>query len=134
MMLMTGTMSHARVTYVRLLWEEGISHKEYVFRYDDDGIARMYDESRYERQVKPCVPASDTFIKDLEELIEKGDVFSYAPKYEPEEMLRGGYEWALSVETDDGRSVYSTGHSVEPPGSIVRGLELLMWSYISKAQ
>lgn len=128
-MLMVSNMALARVTYVRFLWKEGIVRSEYIFRYDEDNLPRLYDVSRRDLQEVPPVQVPVAFVTELEELMEKGDVLSYAPSYQPAEELCGGYVWELEVRMEDGRSVQSNGHSVLPPNSILDGLDLLMQTY-----
>ena len=129
---MMSKAASARVNYVRFLWKEGIETTEYIFRYDEDNHPRLCDMSSRDAEEPPCVKVTDSFVRELEQLLEQGNVLSYAASYEPEEALCGGYVWELSVKMDDGQSVYSSGHSVQPENSIIPGLGLMMRSYLAK--
>ena len=130
-LFMMSKTATARVAYVWLQWKEGIENSEYVFRHDKAKSPRLYDMSR-EKQNAPSVKVPKSFVGDLEEMIQKGDVFAYESSYQPEEELCGGYVWGIEVRMEDGRSVRSSGHSVLPPNSIIPGLELLMRTYAAK--
>lgn len=132
-MLLVTNSAIAHVSYVRVQWKEGIEVSEYVFRYDEDSIPRLYDTSRREIEEPPYVQVTDSFVNELEQAIRQGNVFSYAPAYEPAEALCGGYTWELEVRTEDGRYVRSSGHSVQPENSIVQYLELLMKSTVNRS-
>ena len=131
-MLIMGNTALARVDYVRVQWEEGIEVSEYVFRYGEDSVPRLYDTSRRALEGAPFVQVTDSFVTELQQAIERGNVFSYAPLYEPEEALCGGYLWELEVRTESGQYVRSSGHSVQPQNSIVEYLLLLMGSTVNK--
>ena len=110
----------------------GVEETSYFFSRDEKGkpwLSRSIND-RPDAAIRK--KASQALIRSLQDLIEKGEVFSYAPSYEPKEELCGGYVWELEVRMADGRSVRSYGHSVQPANSILEDLESLLNKYLEE--
>lgn len=146
----------SKITYLEYKCLEGIELTHYVFTCDKRGTAwliHVTDDTRANSATldatrannhaanrsasldanfgtSPRKKASKELIQSLQSLIEEGDVFSYAPEYEPAEAVCGGAKWELEVRLKDGRSVHSSGHAAEPPKSILDSLALLFRSYL----
>lgn len=123
-------MSH--LNYLRYMNRHGVEETSYVFARDEKGkpwLTRTVND-RPDATVRK--KASRALIRDLQELVEKGEVFSYAPSYEPKEEVCGGYVWELEIQMKDGRSVRSYGHSAQPANSILEDLESLLNKYLEE--
>jgi len=119
-----------KISYLEYKCLEGVELTHYVFQYDKRGTAWLIHVIDGNLDTSPRKKASKELIQSFQTLVEQGDVFSYAPEYQPAEAVCGGAQWQLEVRLKDGQSVRSSGHAAEPPNSILESLGLLLRSYI----
>lgn len=122
--------SMSNINYLHYNCLEGIERTHYVFMHDEKGTPWLIQVINDDIDSSPRKRASKEFIRDLQALIEQGDVFSYAPEYSAEPEVCGGAIWELEVRLDNGQSVRSSGRAVLPSNSILESLQLLLRSYL----
>lgn len=122
--------SMSNINYLHYYCLEGIERTHYVFMHDEKGTPWLIQVINNDIDSSPRKKASEQFIRDLQALIEQGDVFSYAPEYSAEPEVCGGSIWELEVRLDNGQFVRSSGRAVLPSNSILESLQLLLRSYL----